>query len=742
MARGVPGSMALVLAVAVCVASIAMMLSPSPVAAEELDLVDLSLEEILSMEVESVSKHAESYFETASSVYVLEHDEIVRSGATRLVDLLQLVPGAIVSELSYDVANATVRGFPEPYSGTILVLLDRVPIQSPASGAFFFERFFIDPEEIERIEVIKGPGGATYGANAVTGVISIFTRSASTQDSKARVETGTDGLFSMNIAGGKELAEGQAIRGWLRRFSHDGYARNPLFDGTIVRVYSKELDQEVEVENRFTLPDNDVETTTMGLSHSVTLGDDVNVESRFHFMEGTGDRYSTFTTVYPEFPGTPIPDSTFIQRERQLRWHLSSRLSHRAGAHQLDAIGSFRREKMRLSILGGVEHDTRTADLEIQDRVRWSRNHELDLGVGARLISFSFDPLYERSWTKVEPGTRRETLFSTHAQDRWQVTEKTSITASAKAEFWSLIGNSAQISAVLRGNYRPTDRTQFWTALSRNLANPSYREVAVEMWVAQVPPYWAYVAGGVPEEMIPTGAGHYLAYLPSEEPDPAKYLTSEGGFRAVLSPRATVETSVFYSRVQDLSIAFNPDLNVLVDSELVDGTKVIPIVSANNTDGSMAGAETILRYRGTDRDMIEVSHSLMVTDLALPDNAIEQVTAPKHQVRLRTYLGLPFRVDLTASALWTSGERNVAAYDYVNQELAPEEWGGVVLEDRNTRWKLDLAVQRSFGSGYLARIWGRNLLTDPYVDSFPDFDLLLYPQTVERTYGVSISYQP
>ena len=154
---------------------------------------------------------------------------------------------------------------------------------------------------------------------------------------------------------------------------------------------------------------------------------------------------------------------------------------------------------MRLSILGGVEHDTRTADLEIQDRVRWSRNHELDLGVGARLISFSFDPLYERSWTKVEPGTRRETLFSTHAQDRWQVTEKTSITASAKAEFWSLIGNSAQISAVLRGNYRPTDRTQFWTALSRNLANPSYREVAVEMWVAQVPPYWAYVAGGVPE---------------------------------------------------------------------------------------------------------------------------------------------------------------------------------------------------------------------------------------------------
>ncbi|MEZ4651520.1 MAG: TonB-dependent receptor plug domain-containing protein [Candidatus Eisenbacteria bacterium] len=481
--------------------AVASMLAARAVAAEELDplLVDLSLEEILSMEIESVSKHSESYFETASSVYVLEHDEIVRSGATRLIELLQLVPGAIVSELSYDASSATVRGFPAPYSGTILVLLDRVPVQSPVSGAFFFERFYIDPEEIERIEIIKGPGGATHGANAATGVISIFTRSASTNESKARIETGTDGLFSLNIAGGKELSDGQAVRGWLRRFSHDGYARNPLFDGTTVRVYSKDLDQEVEIENRFYLPDNDVETTTMGLTHTKTLGEATNLESRFHFMEGRGDRYSTFPTIYPDFPGTPTPDSTFVQAERQTRWHVSTRLSHATGPHELDALASFRRERLRLAILGTVEHDTRTANLEVQDRVRWGENHELDLGLGGRLISFSFDPIYERSWTRVKPGTQRETLFSTHVQDRWQITEKASVTASAKAEFWSLIGNSAQVSAVMRGSYRPSDRTQFWAALSRNLANPSYREVAVEIWVAQVPPYWAYVAGGVPE---------------------------------------------------------------------------------------------------------------------------------------------------------------------------------------------------------------------------------------------------
>lgn len=714
------------------------------VATAEVDpsLIDLSLEEILTLQVESLSKHSESYFDAPSSIYVIEHEDIVRSGATRLSELLQLVPGSTFADISYDQPDGTVRGFPGPYSGSILVLLDRVPVDSPITGAFFFSNFYIDIEEIERIEVIKGSGGAVYGANAATGVISIFTRSAGEEERRVKAETGTNGLLSSTLAGGTGDNEVHALRGWIKYFEHDGYSRNPHFDGQTVYAYSKDLDTEIPVENRFALPDNDVSSIALGATHRYTVAPNATIESRGFYSDSGGKRYSNFHAEYPETPGPALADTVFLSEERSTRWTLSSRYSGTFGAHEVFALASYHSEKMEQAILGEVDHSSSSAEFEVQDRMPWGRGHELDLGLTARRIGFRIAPQNPRSWSFSESGEQVETLYSGHLKNTFQVGRKLDLIASGKAEFWSLIGGGAQVSAALRSSYRASNHVSIWGAFGRNLANPSYREVKVEIWTQQVPPAWVFLAGGVPEDLIPAGAGHWLSFLPAQNPDPTEYLTSELGVRAVLSPRVSIETSSFFSSIRGQTSAFLPDLDVLVESAWVDGALVVPISSANNTDGWTAGGETILRLRWNPRNRLELSHSLMLTELSRPEGAVVNAAPPKNQIRVRGYFGLPARVDLTATAAWSSGETGLAPFDYVTQKMASEDQGGVVLDDRSTRWKLDLALQRTFAESFRVQAWGRNLLTDPFVESFPEFDLLLYPQTVERTFGVSLSLEP
>lgn len=706
-------------------------------------LVDLSLEEILSLEVESVSKHAEPYFDVPSSVYVLEREDILGSGATRLSELLQLVPGTNFTDLSYDQPNGTIRDFANVYGGNMLVLLDRVPVQSPAAGSFFFSNFYIAIEEIDRIEVILGPGGAVYGANAVTGVISIYTQTAQAGDARVEITSGSNGLLAATGAGTIAPSPRQALRGWIKRFSHDGYGRNPRFAGSTVWAYSKDLDAEIAIGNRFAKPDNDLESLALGANHRVTLSDRSGLESHWLFVDAGSTRYSNFQESYPDTPGPARPDSIFQADELSTRSILSTRFTTQADAHKISILASHHYEHTNQAILGEIEHLTSSLDLDLQDRIPWGSGHELDLGLAARRITFEMEPKHERSWAYVRSARRVETLLSGHAQNRWQLGPRLDLVTSCKAERWSLIGGEPQISAALRGSYRASERASLWGAFSRNLANPAFREVEVEIWTEQIPPPWVFLQGGVPEAAIPRGAGHWLAVLPSAHPEATEYLTTELGFRAVLGPAMTLETAAFHSQIRDLTVYFQPDLDRVVPSSIVPGASVVPVISANNADGWTAGGETVLRYRFGPKARVEASHALLLADIDRPEGAVPEsptMEPPEHQIRFRADFGLRGQIDLVTTLAWSSRAEAVAPFDYVRQKRASEGEGGVVLDDGASRWRLGLTVTRDFGP-FRVQAWGRNLLADGYVESFPDFDLLLYPQTVERTFGASLNYQ-
>ncbi|HRY16684.1 MAG TPA: Plug domain-containing protein, partial [Candidatus Competibacteraceae bacterium] len=141
-------------------------------------LLQLDLDQLLNLEVTSAARKPQKLAETASAVYIITQDDIRRSGVTRIPEALRLAPGVQVARIGADKWAITIRGFNARFSNKLLVLMDGRTVYDPLySGVFWHAQDYV-LEDIERIEVVRGPGGALWGANAVNGVINIITKSA------------------------------------------------------------------------------------------------------------------------------------------------------------------------------------------------------------------------------------------------------------------------------------------------------------------------------------------------------------------------------------------------------------------------------------------------------------------------------------------------------------------------------------------------------------------------------------
>ena len=146
--------------------------------ATPLDLTQMSLEDLMNVQITSVSRKEQNLSKTAAAIYVIDQAAIRRSGATNLPDLLRGVPGVNVAQMDGGHWVISIRGFSDLYGNKVLVLIDgRSAYRTTFSGVRWDELDMV-LEDIERIEVIRGPGGTVWGANAMNGVINIITKSA------------------------------------------------------------------------------------------------------------------------------------------------------------------------------------------------------------------------------------------------------------------------------------------------------------------------------------------------------------------------------------------------------------------------------------------------------------------------------------------------------------------------------------------------------------------------------------
>src|SRR5271170_1627044 len=164
------------------------------------DLSNLSLEQLSNIEVTSVSKHAEPLQNAAASIYVISADDIRRSGATTLPEALRLAPNLEVARVNASQYAISARGFNNAIGNKLLVLVDGRTVYTPLFSGVFWDAQDVMLEDIDRIEVISGPGATLWGANAVNGVINIITKPSN----------GTQGALA--AAGGGNQEADSAIR--------------------------------------------------------------------------------------------------------------------------------------------------------------------------------------------------------------------------------------------------------------------------------------------------------------------------------------------------------------------------------------------------------------------------------------------------------------------------------------------------------------------------------------------------
>jgi iron complex outermembrane receptor protein len=186
------------------------------------DLFDMSIEQLMEVKVTSVSKKEDTLFGSPAAITVLTSEDIRRSGHRSIPEVLRMVPGIHVAKVDSNKWAITSRGFNSLYADKLLVLIDGRTVYTPLYSGVYWDVQDLMLEDVERIEVIKGPGGTLWGANAVNGVINIITKKAGdTQGTLVTAGTGTEEKGLSSLRHGGKLGENAYYRVYTKYFNRD-----------------------------------------------------------------------------------------------------------------------------------------------------------------------------------------------------------------------------------------------------------------------------------------------------------------------------------------------------------------------------------------------------------------------------------------------------------------------------------------------------------------------------------------
>jgi iron complex outermembrane receptor protein len=389
------------------------------------DLLNMSLDELSNIEVTSVSKKAEPLSKAAAAVYVITNEDIRRYGATTIPEALRLAPNLQVARVNAHDYAITARGFGSTTDNKLLVMIDGRSVYTPLFSGVFWDVQDVMLEDIDRIEVISGPGGTLWGSNAVNGIINIITRNSS------------DTQGGVLAAGGGNKEQGGAIRYGGR-----------LDDDTTFRVYGKGFQQTNTVRTRG-------DYSTRDAWHKEQVG----------FRADSGKTGSKFTVQGDAYSGAT--DQIVGAEQLMVGGNLLGRWDGVLDNGSTLQVQSYYDRTMREVPLG-YEEVRDTFDLSVQHGFTPSQNHQIVWGGGYR---YSMDQTINSAILGFVPPDRNLGLANIFAQDTIALNDKVDLTLGGKLEHNGYTG--LEVLWNTRLAWEVTDQSLLWSSVSRAVRTPS-----------------------------------------------------------------------------------------------------------------------------------------------------------------------------------------------------------------------------------------------------------------------------
>lgn len=593
------------------------------------DLYQISLESLMNMEVTSVSKREQKLSQAAAAIFVINQDDIRRSGALNIPDLLRMVPGLDVAQINANTWAISSRGFNHQFSNKLLVLIDGRTVFTPSQDGVNWDTQDVPLEDIERIEVIRGPGATVWGSNAVNGVISVITKSAAdTQGALVTAGSGTESRAFGTVQNGGMLGDisyrvfakyldvddlpavtGPGSDAW--HLLHGGFRLDGrLFDADLVTlqgdIYSGSEGTVIGHIVSFSPPDNENVTRTTTLSGGNVLG-----------------RWS-----HLHYGGTETTLQVYVDRYKRLG--------------------------------GQLDETCDTIDIDFHQNARVGSRHNLVWGAGYR---YAADRTVGTIDQEFSPADMDLHLFSAFIQDEITLhPDRLTLTMGSKVEHNQFTG--FEIEPSVRMAFTPSTRHTFWAAVSESARTPSLRDANADFNLAAF--------------SLPDGSPG-VATIEGNPQQKSEYLfAQELGYRVQASTWMSIDLTAFHNRYRNLrSIEPGAPHPETSPEPFTD----IPLNQGNRVHGSTDGLELSTKIRVSDRWILSPGYALLRMNLHTDPGSQDVTTvantegsSPRHQAQLRSAL------NLSRTLSW-----NVAAY-YVGR-LPAQQLPSYTRVDTQFSWQ-------------------------------------------------------
>ena len=559
------------------------------------EILDLELAELMQIQITSVGRKTQNLTDVPAAVYVINQEDIHNSGVTSIPEALRMVPGLQVARISSNKWAISSRGFNGTFANKLLVQIDGRSVYSPSYSGVYWDVQNVMLEDVDRIEVIRGPGATLWGANAVNGIINIITRQSSD----------TQGILLSVGAGDHE--QGMAAFRYGAQFSENSYGR----------FYVSRHDQDAY---QFTVDRTDSQDEWHMTYGGFRLDGDVGLNDSWTFQ---GDAYrgennqrvDTYWVSTSTLP-TQIQDSFNPEG-----FNLLGRWTHDYSETNSGTLQIYYDYFQRGDIY--LQQKYHIFDVDFQHRFQPAGRHDIIWGLGYRLSKDEFDNTFQAS---ILPDSRTDTLLSTFVQDEiCLLADRLWFTFGSKIEHNEYTGIEIQPSARLF--WKPKEQHSFWAAVSRAVRTPARIENSGRVVVGMF-------------ELLPTTFVPFTFNgnhdLKSEE-----LLAYETGYRFRANTNLSLDFALFYNTYDDLQTS--------------QRTSLLSLLYVNEMEGKTYGVEISAEWKPLPwlASTLSYSYIKLQMDANVSKKYMLEIYAedssPQHQASIRSNIDLGHNVQLN---LW------------------------------------------------------------------------------------------